>query len=129
MRKFIFVTLAALGLAWVSSAEGQVGGYARPKSSSTPAISPFLNLARGGSPAVNYYGLVRPQTQTAKSLQSLQFQISGLAQPGVQSTPETGQPVLTTGHGATFFNLSHYYPSSPMGTGRSAAATGANIPR
>jgi len=35
-------------------------------------VSPYLNLARGGSPAINYYGLIRPQQQLQSNLQQVQ---------------------------------------------------------
>ncbi len=80
-------------------------GQAGPRS----GLSPYLNLARGGLPAVNYYGLVAPQIQTQQALTQLQFDV----QQGLR-TPQLGQQQqlqpLTTGHAATYFNLSHYYP-------------------
>src|SRR5262245_31778220 len=33
-----------------------------------PPLSPYLNLARGGNPAINYYGLVRPIVDANASL-------------------------------------------------------------
>jgi hypothetical protein len=76
-----------------------------------PAFSPYLNLARQDVPAaINYYGLVRPQIATYQSLQSLQQQITtvaqaeagasqGLVDPGL---PVTGQPVSFLNHGGYF---------------------------
>lgn len=34
---------------------------------SRPTVSPYLNLFRGGSPVLNYYGLVRPEQEFRKA--------------------------------------------------------------
>ena len=34
---------------------------------SRPTVSPYLNLLRGGSPVLNYYGLVRPEQEFRKA--------------------------------------------------------------
>lgn len=76
-------------------------------------VSPYLNLNRiGSNPAVNYYGLVRPQVDTARSLQNLQTEIAqgGAGQmhvgPGDALQPSS---MLATGHPVAFFNTSHYF--------------------
>lgn len=75
-----------------------------------PTVSPYLNLFRGGNPAVNYYDLVRPQQQFANSLQQLQQQ----AAPVVPLTAETVQGIPVTGHTAVFMNFSRFY-NRPIG--------------
>src|SRR2546428_11618256 len=44
----------------------------RPSIPPRPTVSPYLNLARGGNAGLNYYNLVRPQTEFRDSLQRLQ---------------------------------------------------------
>src|SRR6266849_4481527 len=50
-----------------------------PGNVNPPGASPYLNLLRSGSSqAVNYYGLVRPQTDFRNSIQGLQQQVRTL---------------------------------------------------
>lgn len=74
-----------------------------------PALSPYLNLARPGSPGINYYGIVRPELQNANAIGSLQQQLNTLETATPTIDPQTGLPMLYTGHPVMFNNLSHYY--------------------
>jgi len=107
MKKSLWTVIASLGVlacVAVSPAHAQFQPQTNP--AGRPAVSPFLNLLRGGNPAVNYYGLVRPQLQTQATLQQLQQQLA-LNQLGLNTAEN--QPDLTTGHAARFGNFSHYY--------------------
>jgi hypothetical protein len=86
-------------------------------------LSPFLNLNRPGNPGVNYFGLVRPQLDTTKQLQTLQYQQQLLAQMGlgVPLPDGTVAPYSNTGHATSFVNYSHYY-YQPLGS--TGAGTG-----
>jgi hypothetical protein len=75
-----------------------------------PAISPYLNLTRGGDAAVNYYGLVRPQFANNRALQGLGSEINYLE-------ASSGQQVEQTGHGASFMTHYQYF----MNNGRPSA--------
>jgi hypothetical protein len=114
-------TLAALGLvsAALAAAPGRAaaqgfGTFGRPPVG-RPAVSPFLNLFRGGNPAINYYGLVRPQIDTRSSLLQLQQQelqggyplgVAGQPQDRLlQGPPSTGHPVRFGNYGRYFANL------------------------
>lgn len=70
--------LAALAAGFAGTAAGQVPGqpFGGPQGPMrTPAFSPYLNLARRDvNPAINYFGIVRPQLQFASSIQALQSQ-------------------------------------------------------
>jgi hypothetical protein len=96
------------------------GPYVRPAVSPnpTPPVSPYLNLLRSGSsPAINYFGLVRPEIDFRNSLQQIQQQISGL--PGAAGYDPNAP--LSTGHPTQFMNYSHYFGNNPargMSTGR-----------
>jgi hypothetical protein len=88
------------------------GGYSRP-----PAFSPYLNLARGGSAALNYYGLVRPELQFRQSLLNLSNNVAanqqaiGDVSAGLGATPLTGHPTQ-------FMNLGGYFMNNgSMGAG------------
>src|SRR5205823_8814611 len=100
MRQWGIVAFGAASiLALVGPAKTQPGSF-------RPPLSPYLNLLRGGNPAINYYGLVRPEQQFTRSIEQLQMQ--GTAGPvvapleGLQTLPYTGHPVR-------FVNYSHYY--------------------
>jgi hypothetical protein len=81
----------------------------------TPPVSPYLNLLRAGSdPAINYYGLVRPEIEFRNSIQNLQQQVETVnTQINAGGDVVNGLPV--TGHPVQFFNYSHYYPTRAGG--------------
>lgn len=103
-------------------------GYNRPVGSglNRPTTSPYLNLNRGGNPALNYYNLVRPEFEFRNAYQGLQGQLNQQQQQMLnRETAEEGLPV--SGHATRFFNYSHYYPSAgpqraSLGQGRTAPA-------
>ena len=78
-----------------------------------PAISPYLNMNRSGNPAINYYGLVKPQVDTAKQLQTLQQQVQqNQLMPQLGAAPEDDGMLSNyaiTGHPASFSSYSHYF--------------------
>lgn len=123
-----------VGLALASAAEargqgaggGQTGsrGPSRPEYArmrGRPAVSPYLNMLRGGSsPALNYYNLVRPQVDQYRGFQTQGYEIGRLN----QEVAEQGKsikalrpdaPVRATGHPSLFFDYTHYFPGSPRG--------------
>jgi hypothetical protein len=84
---------------------------------SRPAFSPYLNLNRpGGSPTLNYYGLVRPEIQARQSIQGLQGSVAANQQAiGGLQTELTELP--GTGHQATFLNYRSYFLTGGAGGG------------
>ena len=76
---FRSLTLAAGALALAAgTAPAQPPVYQQPPRAQTaPPVSPYLNMTRGGNPAINYETLVRPQIETARSLEQLQLQVVG----------------------------------------------------
>lgn len=82
---------------------GGMGGVSRP------TTSPYLNLLGRGNPAINYFGIVRPQQQFQNLISG------GLSGPGIGQSEDPTDPELRrgTGHPATFDNLSHYYFNNP----------------
>jgi hypothetical protein len=97
-----------------------------------PPVSPFLNINRGGgNPAVNYFGIVQPQLQTAQQLQALQMQQAQMMQLGTGANLiDVNNPgvLAATGHGSQFFNYGHYF-GPPGGNVRPAAPIVSGIPR
>jgi hypothetical protein len=91
-----------------------------------PPVSPFLNINRGGNPAINYFGIVQPQFQTAQQLQALQYQQAQMLQMGIGNPDMTALGGMSvTGHNAQFFNYGHYFgppggnvrPAQPLVSG------------
>jgi hypothetical protein len=134
MKRFLVAALFSFGL-WGASAGqlfAQIGTYTPPYMPG-PAVSPYLNLFRN-NPAINYYGIVQPQLQTAQQLQQIQTYLN---QPlnANQATLGTGVPVqnqmvTTTGHPVMFQNYSYYYPvySGGGGGGLGGGFGGAGMP-
>jgi len=97
---------------WPTNAMAQFGG-SQP---SSPTISPYINLLRSdSSPALNYYGLVRPQQEFAQQnqqlgqgLQSLQMQSSSMPMYsggyGYSQLGATGHPVMFNSFGTSRFS-------------------------
>jgi hypothetical protein len=111
---FIFmigVALVGLG-ATQATAQPRVG-------TSPPPFSPYLNIVRpGGSPTLNYYGLVRPEVQARQSLQSLQSQVGTNSQA---INDLSNGPLPATGKIVGFMNYGRYFqnfnPPSSTSTG------------
>jgi hypothetical protein len=126
MKLIPWTVPVALGLL-LSVAEGSAQAqivYQRPQTNpyGTPAFSPYLNLLRPGTnPAINYYGLVRPEIQTNSSIRQLQAQTSANANAIIDE--QTG--LAATGHTVQFQNTTHYFLNytGAGGTQRTGAAT------
>jgi len=91
-----------------------------------PTFSPYLNLLRRGNPAVNYYGLVRPEVEFRNSVNQMQQQLNS-----VQSTvdQEANNPnAVTTGHRTQFQSYGHYYPAKGGAGGGGSAGRGVVAP-
>jgi hypothetical protein len=111
MKRLVVSSVAALALLALfhpGRASAQVPG-ARPTLGynpyQRPTISPYLNLARGGNPAINYYGLVRPQIEQQQAIQQLQGQ-QNLFQQTLLQQPTAA---LNTGHPTSFLSHSRYF--------------------
>ena len=75
----IVPVLTALALTAGAASAQQPGTYTPPYTPSSPTTSPYLNLLHSGNPAINYYGIVRPQIQQSEQLQQLQFGLNRTA--------------------------------------------------
>jgi hypothetical protein len=119
MNRFVWGSLVTLSIGLTPVSAQQLGVY-QP---SRPPISPYLNLNRGGNSAINYYGLVRPQIDTTRALQNLQYQVqTNAANAALPQTTTDATTVLpsTTGHPVMFLNSSHFFPT----TGRTGTTGG-----
>jgi hypothetical protein len=107
-------TLIALTLTLAASA-----AHAQPPTGtapySAPVLNPYLNLLNRGNPAINYYGIVRPQIQQGQQLQMLQFgltrteQEAATAQQTALTAPGASAVLPDTGHVAGFMTYSKYF--------------------
>jgi hypothetical protein len=76
-----------------------------------PPVSPYINLLRAGSsPAVNLYGVVRPQLQFYSAANAFQEQIN-TNQVGIAGLQQGMNAAVTTGHGVAFLNTGGYFLS------------------
>jgi hypothetical protein len=121
---FIFTIGVALIGAPASRVAAQPPGFPRT-AAPTPPYSPYLNLLRpGSSPAINYYGLVRPQFQSQQSMLALQSQIGANSQ-AIGNLSATGGPLPATGKTVGFMNYGRYFQNfNPAGGGSSGGGFG-----
>jgi hypothetical protein len=102
------VSLALAVLANVETANGQYGPGAIQNPGARPTTSPYLNIIRSGaSPAINYYGVVRPEVAFSNSLNQLQQQQGALASQQQDLNSYTAVP--PTGHAAGYMTESKYF--------------------
>ncbi len=118
------------GLSACAQASAQFGGNRINRPIDTPTFSPYLNMFRGGAggggPALNYYGLVRPQQEFAQQNQQLGEGLQALQMQqlqGMQVMPGAGlygySQLGTTGHAVAFnsFRTSHFAGAFTAGGG------------
>jgi hypothetical protein len=108
MKRWLVLNLALAGVFLSMGsprASAQAPGRPPLNPYAGPSFSPYLNLLRGGNPALNYYGLVRPQQDYNALLQSQALAATAASSP----LPATGLLEPITGHPSQFMNFSHYY--------------------
>ena len=116
-RCTLFVAALLVALAARPAAAQVLGQYTPPSNPyARPPLSPYLNLNRGGIPAVNYYGLVRPQLQTERFIQQQEI----LAAQPLAPVPDAAAVAYATGHPTRFLSYSQYF----LSTGGGGAAFG-----
>jgi hypothetical protein len=120
------IALAALSLALVpAAARAQVPGQVSPNAYApnmynrqAQPLSPYLNMLRGGNPAVNYYYGVRPGTQPGAFTGMFAQNAAGPRQtffPVVDTLadlteePQSPLRVAPTGHPVGFNNTLNYF--------------------
>jgi hypothetical protein len=122
-----FSVASMLATAFLSFTSGTVSAQFPPPGppgppANPPTVSPYLNLARRGTPtAINYYGLVRPQLAFQNAIGGLQQQMAN-NQLGLNQATDQGMGLPTTGHVAVFMNTGGYFMSS--GTGQRQSGVG-----
>jgi hypothetical protein len=135
MRRLTLAAVAVLGV-FASLATGRASAQYNPPSYGNvygptygnygragPALSPYLNLTRGGNPAANYFLGVLPeidrrrnQAEVARDITDLDRRVDMpavtpplVAPPGGVETELTGGGLPPTGHAAAFGNYGSYY--------------------
>jgi hypothetical protein len=121
MTRSIAASFAVL-LALSTLAHAQFGTLGQAPSRPRPTVSPLITQGTGnGLNAFNYYGIIKPQFETNRSISQIQSGMQILNQDGsLQGALTQSQPNplggMQTGHPVTFFNHSHYFPI-PVGAG------------
>jgi hypothetical protein len=114
--KIMMHLLASAVVVALGASTAQAQGPGRLGMTPPPGYNPYLNLLRPGTnPAVNYYGLVRPQQEFARSMQVLQGEL--LSQPTLADL-QSGGGVVTTGHAIYFLNYGGYFMNTGAGQAR-----------
>jgi hypothetical protein len=116
---FVLTLILVLGSASVVSAQAQYNTYNQnqplaPPYSQRPALSPFLNLLRGGDPAANYYLGVLPEVSNRNFQKTYQnFAVDSYRnQLFLDDRLELDVPIRQlppTGHTAGFMIYNNYY--------------------
>jgi hypothetical protein len=124
-----FLALGLLGLLATQRASAQYrqpaygpgyGNYGR----TGPALSPYLNLTRGGNPAANYFLGVLPEmdrratkAEQGREIADLERRTDALAAPppaaGGVAEELTGGGLPPTGHATSFTTYGSYYTLTP----------------
>ena len=124
--RFLMQLAASAVVVALAVTDAQAQGPGRPTGiTPPPGYNPYLNLLRPGTnPAVNYYGLVRPQQEFARSMQFLQSEL--MSQPTLADL-QAGGPA-TTGHAIFFMNYGGYFMNTGAGQARSTIYAPARAP-
>lgn len=121
------VTAAGAGAAGAQPpVPGGAAGYGG--AASPPVFSPYLNIVGGfGSPAFNYYGIVRPQIAARRAILGLESSVAANRQAiaNVESGIAGGEFNLSpTGHPSAFLNTGGYFLNNGGGQGGGMGGTG-----
>jgi hypothetical protein len=128
MKRWLTLLAVTVGAVLPATAQAQIG-YQRPVTNplGTPTISPYLNLIRGGNPAINYYGVVRPLENLESAVEQQQHQ---LAQGGV----DPNRPANVSGYNTRFMSYNQYFgtirpaPVPRVGVGGTTGGAGTITP-
>jgi hypothetical protein len=123
-----YFTIATLALACTATARAQFPGTPSANAFApnmynrgTQPLSPYLNMLRGGNPAVNYFYGVQPGTQSNAFMgmfggagsQRLTFFPGADYLTDLLEEPRDATKVQPTGHPAAFNNTLNYFGQTP----------------
>ena len=111
----------------LSLAAGPAAAQPQLQGAPRPTFSPYLNIVRpGGSPPLNYFGIVRPEIQARQAIGNLQGVVAA-NQQAIGNLQAGGTEVQATGHQTMFMNHGSYFltggAGSTGGTGGGPGAT------
>src|SRR5207237_5726383 len=93
-----------------------------------PPVSPYINLFRfGTNPAINNYGIVRPELELQRSLYNLRQEVGSLNSVFAQG--QTGTELPPTGHTALFNYYGGYFGRPLTGASAARASSGSATSR
>lgn len=123
MRTCCTALLALVGSILVAETARAQGVYLQPRGPNPylrPAVSPYLNMFRGGSTAINYYGLVQPQVQGAQAITQLEQRVltplgSGAGFEEGAAGQMGGGHAFFQNHGAFFMTMRPNAPGGAVG--------------
>lgn len=113
ITRYHLAVVALLLVAFADSASAQYGASrpnkafanARTGFNSRPTISPYLNLLRQGNPALNYYGLVRPEQEFRAANEQFRNQFGEVRQKVDElEQKEAASNLGVTGHHVRFLS-------------------------
>jgi hypothetical protein len=109
-RQFVVVlgVLAPLTATGPALAQAVYGPGTGLTPTTTPPVSPYINLLRRGNPTfLNYYGLVRPEQRFTSAIGTLQQQTGSNQQ--LITDLDTALEAPVTGHRTSFLNNARYF--------------------
>ena len=77
-----------------------------------PAVSPYLLLGNGGDPAINYYGLVRPQIAAGKAFATLGVAVDELEAASKEDSTQSGHRTAFLNQQYNFMTQGRYFMTS-----------------
>jgi hypothetical protein len=110
MKRYHVALGGALAFVLCHGAGTATAQFPYPSPFNRPVVSPYVNLARPGPAAINYYGLVRPQLDFRSSMQNLQGQVTTLEQQqALLAQSEYSADIAPTGVQRAQFMTHLYY--------------------
>lgn len=127
------LTIGLCGLAYLLLAAGPASAQFdrnylanRNYLTNRPAFSPYLNLLRPGvNPAINYFGLVRPQQEFRSGINNVQSELQGVG-TAVNRLSYLDNSVRETGHAAGFMTQGSNFMTLQAGGTAAGQRLGAN---
>ena len=136
MNRLTPVLLLA-AVAWLFSSAGSASAQPFPLSAPNygvgyrPALSPYLNLLRGGDPAANYFIGTVPEQDRRQNTRLFSSALIEMDQRVTNLTQELdlSVPITSTGHITAFGNTGNYFATNHVVTPASRAITAPGKPK
>jgi hypothetical protein len=110
MKRLTSAAVIGVGLLLTAGGRLEAQSYSPLNPRNNPQVSPWINLNRPFSdPAINYFGIVRPEFAALRTFQQLQQGESALSSQQQQLAGTVGTVLRPTGHQAGFMTQSRYF--------------------